>query len=84
PYDEVDLNNRPPPASDDESQFAPFVFPVVNAENEPVLSVLHSSSKVSPLGPVSPTISTAMLHIRKLNDQMRERAEVDERIVKRI
>ncbi|GJR34166.1 hypothetical protein Tco_1209850 [Tanacetum coccineum] len=102
PYDEVDLNNRPPPASDDESEFAPFVIPVVNAANKPVPSVLHFSSTyergesssaqeilkdismVSPLGPVPPTISTAMRHIRKLNDQMRERAEVDERIVKRI
>ncbi|GJX65931.1 putative reverse transcriptase domain-containing protein [Tanacetum coccineum] len=102
PYDEVDPNNRPPLASDDESEFAPFVIPVVNAENELVPSILHFSStyergesssareilkdisKVSPLGPVPPTISTAMSHIRKLNDQMRERAKVDERIVKRI
>ncbi|GJU04589.1 hypothetical protein Tco_1121019 [Tanacetum coccineum] len=98
----VDPNNRPPPASDDESKFAPFVIPVVNAENKPLPSVLHFSStyergesssaqeilkdisKVSALDPVPPTISTAMHHIRKLNDQMRERAEVDERIVKRI
>ncbi|GJT14771.1 hypothetical protein Tco_0873477 [Tanacetum coccineum] len=102
PYDEVDPNNRPPPASDDESEFAPFVILVVNAANKPVPFVLHFSStyergesssaqvilkdisKVSPLGPVPPTISTAMRHIRKLNDQMRERAEVDKRIVKRI
>ncbi|GJT96542.1 hypothetical protein Tco_1092060 [Tanacetum coccineum] len=32
----------------------------------------------------APTISTTMSHIRKLNEQMHERAEVDERIVKMI
>ncbi|GJW72663.1 hypothetical protein Tco_0129580 [Tanacetum coccineum] len=102
PYDEVDPNNRPPPASDDESEFVPSVVPVFDAENRPVLSVLHFSStyeqsesssareilkdidKVSPLGLVPLTISTAMSRIRKLNEQMRERDEVDERIVKKI
>ncbi|GJW97366.1 putative reverse transcriptase domain-containing protein [Tanacetum coccineum] len=32
----------------------------------------------------APTISTTMSHIRKLNEQMHERAEVDKRIVKKI
>ncbi|GJR67582.1 hypothetical protein Tco_0013647 [Tanacetum coccineum] len=44
PYNEADPDNRPPPASDDESEFAPFIIPVVNAENKPVPSVLHFSS----------------------------------------
>ncbi|GKC02753.1 hypothetical protein Tco_0994363 [Tanacetum coccineum] len=102
PYDEADPNNRPPPASDNESKFAPSVIPVFDAENRPVPPVIHFSStyergdsssarenlkdigKVSPLGPVPPTIGTAMSRIRNLNEKMRERAEVDERIVKKI
>ncbi|GKF60550.1 hypothetical protein Tco_0177336 [Tanacetum coccineum] len=40
--------------------------------------------EVYPLGPVPPTIGTAMSRIRKLNEQMRERAKVNERIVKKI
>ncbi|GKD43222.1 hypothetical protein Tco_1267867 [Tanacetum coccineum] len=70
PYDEADPNNRPPPASDDESEFAPSVIPDID--------------EVYPLGPVPPTIGTAISRIRKLNEQMRERAKIDERIVKKI
>nr|GFC39160.1 hypothetical protein [Tanacetum cinerariifolium] len=55
PYDEADPNNRTPPASDDESEFAPFVIPMFDA-----------------------------VRIRRLNDQMREQAKADERIVKKI
>ncbi|GJS17364.1 hypothetical protein Tco_0411836 [Tanacetum coccineum] len=102
PYDEADLNNRPPPASDDESEFAYSVIPVIDAENRPVPPVIHFSStyelsesssarkilkdiyEVYPLGLVPPTIGIAESRIRKLNEQMRERAEVDERIVKKI
>ncbi|GJW31466.1 putative reverse transcriptase domain-containing protein [Tanacetum coccineum] len=122
-YDEADPNNQPPPALDDESEFAHSVIPVIDAENRPVPHVIHFSStyelsesssarennrpppssddesefasssareilkdigKVSLLGPVPPTIGTAMSRIRKLNEQMRERAEVDKRIVKKI
>ncbi|GJV28637.1 hypothetical protein Tco_1385085 [Tanacetum coccineum] len=78
PYDEADPNNRPPSASDDESEFAPSVIPVFDAENRPDIG------KVYPLGPVPSTIGTAMRRNRKLNEKIRERAEVDERIVKKI
>ncbi|GJU13470.1 putative reverse transcriptase domain-containing protein [Tanacetum coccineum] len=78
PYDEADPNNRPLPASDDESEFAPFFIPVFDAENRLEID------EVYPLGPVPHTIGTAMRRIRELNEQMRERAEVDERIVKKI
>nr|GEW74888.1 hypothetical protein [Tanacetum cinerariifolium] len=44
PYDEADPNNRPPPASDDESEFAHFVIPVLDVENRPVPHVIHFSS----------------------------------------
>ncbi|GKA67100.1 hypothetical protein Tco_0766908 [Tanacetum coccineum] len=44
PYNEADPNNRPPPASDDESEFAPSVIPVFDAENRPVPPVIHFSS----------------------------------------
>ncbi|GJS13459.1 hypothetical protein Tco_0407931 [Tanacetum coccineum] len=77
PYDEADPNNRPPPALDDESEFAPSVIPVFDAENRPV-------PPVYPFGLVPPTIGTAMRCIKKLDEQMHERAEVDERIVKKI
>ncbi|GKC15029.1 hypothetical protein Tco_1011811 [Tanacetum coccineum] len=82
PYDEVDPNNRPPPASDDESEFAPSVIPVFDAKNKPVASVIHFSSQS--IRSRAPTIGNTMTRIRKLNDQMGERAEVNKRIVKRI
>ncbi|GJS38165.1 hypothetical protein Tco_0563208 [Tanacetum coccineum] len=44
PYDEAGPNNRPPPALDDESEFAPSVIPVFDAENRPVPPVIHFSS----------------------------------------
>ncbi|GJS33324.1 hypothetical protein Tco_0531706 [Tanacetum coccineum] len=44
PYDEADPNNRPPPASNDESEFAPSVIPVFDAENRPVPPIIHFSS----------------------------------------
>ncbi|GJT89790.1 hypothetical protein Tco_1078635 [Tanacetum coccineum] len=102
PYDEADPNNRPPPASDDESEFAPSVIPVFDVKNRPVSHVIHFSStyemgesssareilkdigEVYLLGPVPSTIGTAIRRIRKLNEKMRERAEVDKRIVKKI
>nr|GEZ36431.1 putative reverse transcriptase domain-containing protein [Tanacetum cinerariifolium] len=102
PYDEKDLNNRPPLASDDESEFAPFVILVFDAENWPVPPVIHFSStyergessstrdilkdigEVYPFGPAPLTIGTAMKRIKRLNEQMPERAKVDERIVKKI
>ncbi|GJY68058.1 hypothetical protein Tco_0471040 [Tanacetum coccineum] len=102
PYDEADPNNRPPPALDDEFEFAPSVIPVFDAENRPVPPVIHFSrtyelgesssareilkyiSEVYPFGLVPSTIGTAMRRIRKLNEQMRKRAEVDERIMKKI
>ncbi|GKF97537.1 hypothetical protein Tco_0293358, partial [Tanacetum coccineum] len=52
-------------------------------ESSSAREILKDIGKVNPLGPVPPIISTAMSHIRKLNEQMRERAEVDERIVKK-
>ncbi|GJS55175.1 putative reverse transcriptase domain-containing protein [Tanacetum coccineum] len=99
PYDEADPNNRPPPASNDESEFAPSVISVFDTENRPVPPVIHFSSTyelgesssareilkdIDEVYPLGPTIGTAMRRIRKLNEQMRERAEVDERIMKKI
>nr|GEV92176.1 hypothetical protein [Tanacetum cinerariifolium] len=125
PYDEADPNNRPPPALDDESEFAPSVIPVFDAENRPVPPVIDFSStgleamgacsgegacsslgtfrslfgggesssareilkdigEVYPFGLIPLTIGTAMRRIRKLNEQIHKRAEVDERIVKKI
>nr|GEW17479.1 hypothetical protein [Tanacetum cinerariifolium] len=43
PYDEEDPNNQPPPALDDESEFAPSVIPVFDAENRPVPPVIYFS-----------------------------------------
>nr|GEW17478.1 hypothetical protein [Tanacetum cinerariifolium] len=36
PFDEANPNNRPPPASNDKFEFAPFVIPVFDAENRPI------------------------------------------------
>nr|GEV71224.1 hypothetical protein [Tanacetum cinerariifolium] len=102
PYDEADLNNRPPPALDDESKFAPSIILVFDVENRPVPPFIHFSStyergesssaqeilkdigEVYPFGPMPLTIGTAMKRIRRLKEKIRERAEVDERIVKKI
>nr|GEV71805.1 reverse transcriptase domain-containing protein [Tanacetum cinerariifolium] len=102
PYDEEDPNNRPPLASDDESEFAPSLILVFDAKNRPVPPVIHFSStyqqgesslareilkdigEVYLFGYVPLTIGTAMKRIRRLNEQMRKRVEVDERIVKKI
>nr|GFC24170.1 hypothetical protein [Tanacetum cinerariifolium] len=102
PYDEAYLNNRPPPTSDDESEFASSVIPMFDDENRPVPPVIHFGStyergessfsreilkdinEVYLFGPVSLTIATAIKRIRRLNEQMCEQAEVDERIVKKI
>ncbi|GKA12156.1 hypothetical protein Tco_0691702 [Tanacetum coccineum] len=46
--------------------------------------ILKDIDEVYLLGLVPPTIGTDMSRIRKLNEQIRERAEVDERIVKKI
>ncbi|GKB51021.1 putative reverse transcriptase domain-containing protein, partial [Tanacetum coccineum] len=45
---------------------------------------LKDIGEVYPLGLVPPTIGNAISRIRKLNEQIREQAEVDERIVKKI
>nr|GEX52009.1 putative reverse transcriptase domain-containing protein [Tanacetum cinerariifolium] len=102
PYDEADPNNQPPPTSNDESEFSPFVIHVFDAENRHLPPVIHFSSTYKLgesssareilgdidefylLGPVPLTIDTAMSRIKKLNEQMCERVEVDERIVKKI
>ncbi|GJV10244.1 hypothetical protein Tco_1351785 [Tanacetum coccineum] len=101
PYDEADPNNRPPLASNDESEFAPSVISVFDTENRPVPPAIHFSSTYE-LGESSSARSrilrTSMRFIhwvqklvlsyegsnRKLNEKMRERAEVDKRIVKKI
>ncbi|GJT37985.1 hypothetical protein Tco_0937850 [Tanacetum coccineum] len=41
PYEEADPLNRSPPTSDEESEFAPPVVPVVDANNEPVPPVIQ-------------------------------------------
>ncbi|GKC63893.1 putative reverse transcriptase domain-containing protein [Tanacetum coccineum] len=41
PYEEVDPLNRPPPTSDEESEFEPSVVPVVDANNELVPPVIQ-------------------------------------------
>ncbi|GKC30651.1 hypothetical protein Tco_1037945 [Tanacetum coccineum] len=74
PYDE----NKPVPS------VIHFSSTYERGESSSAREILKDISKVSPLGLVPPTIGNAMSRIRKLNDQMRERAEVDERIVKRI
>ncbi|GKA40527.1 hypothetical protein Tco_0733120 [Tanacetum coccineum] len=40
PYDEAYPNNRPPHASDDESEFAPSAILVFDAKNRPVPPVI--------------------------------------------
>ncbi|GJX37043.1 hypothetical protein Tco_0250346 [Tanacetum coccineum] len=73
-----DAENRPVPA------VIHFSSTYEQGESSSAREILKDIGKVSPLGPVPPTIGTAMSRIRKLNEQMRERAEVDERIVKKI
>ncbi|GKG15041.1 hypothetical protein Tco_0354641, partial [Tanacetum coccineum] len=53
-------------------------------ESSSAREILKDIDEVYPLGLVPPTIGTAMRRIRKLNEKMRERAEVNERILKKI
>ncbi|GKD86526.1 hypothetical protein Tco_1357680, partial [Tanacetum coccineum] len=46
PYEEVDLFNRPPPTSDEESEFAPPVVPIVDANDEPVPLVIQGVTRL--------------------------------------
>ncbi|GJS51422.1 hypothetical protein Tco_0624784 [Tanacetum coccineum] len=73
-----DAENRPIPP------IIHFSSTYERGESSSAREILKDISKVSPLGPVPPTIGTAMSRIRKFNEQMRERSEVDERIVKKI
>ncbi|GJW89833.1 hypothetical protein Tco_0167386 [Tanacetum coccineum] len=76
------------PAFDAENRPVPpvihFSSTYERGESSSAREILKDIGKVSLLGPVPPTIGNAMSRIRKLNEQMRERAEVDERIVKKI
>nr|GEW87578.1 putative reverse transcriptase domain-containing protein [Tanacetum cinerariifolium] len=74
----LNSNNQPPPALDYESKFSPSVIPVFNAENRPDISEVYL------FGSVPLTIGTVMSRIKKLNEQMYERAKGDERIGKKI
>nr|GEY98632.1 hypothetical protein [Tanacetum cinerariifolium] len=78
PYDEADPNNRTPPASDDESEFAPF------GESSSAREIVKDIGEVYPFGPVPLTNGTSIKRIRRLNDQMRKQAKADEMIVKKI
>nr|GEW62675.1 hypothetical protein [Tanacetum cinerariifolium] len=72
PYDEKDLNNRIPPTSNDESEFAPSVIPVFDVENRLVPPVIHFSSTYE-----QDESSSA-------REILKDISEVDERIVKKI
>nr|GFA94118.1 hypothetical protein [Tanacetum cinerariifolium] len=78
PYDEADSDNRPPLTLNDEYEFAPSVIPVFDAKSIPDIYEVYL------FGLVPLTIGTAMKRIRRMNEQIHDRAEVDERIVKKI
>ncbi|GKE45696.1 hypothetical protein Tco_1472980 [Tanacetum coccineum] len=86
--DESEFSPSVIPVRDAENRQVPpvihFSSTYEQGESSSAREILKDIGKVSPLGPVPPTIGTAMSHIRKLNEQMRERAEVDKRIVKKI
>ncbi|GJU44621.1 hypothetical protein Tco_1201887, partial [Tanacetum coccineum] len=72
PYDEAYPNNRPPPALDDESEFAPSFIPVFDAENRPVPPVIHFSSTYE------------LCESSSAREILKDIGEVDERIVNMI
>ncbi|GJR04854.1 putative reverse transcriptase domain-containing protein [Tanacetum coccineum] len=76
------------PVFDVENRLLPLVIHFSSTyelgESSSSREILKDIGEVYLLGPVPPTIGTAMRRIRKLNEQIRERAEVDERIVKKI
>nr|GEU31849.1 hypothetical protein [Tanacetum cinerariifolium] len=53
-------------------------------ESSSAQEILKDIGEVYPFGPVPLTISTAMKRIRRLKEKMRERAKVDEDIMKKI
>ncbi|GJZ91117.1 hypothetical protein Tco_0663044 [Tanacetum coccineum] len=50
PYEEVDPINRPPPTSDEESEFAPPMVPIVDVNDESVPPVIHWVHAPGPMG----------------------------------
>nr|GFD58130.1 hypothetical protein [Tanacetum cinerariifolium] len=44
PYEEADPHYRPPPTSDEETEFAPPVVQIVDADDVPIPPVIHFGS----------------------------------------
>ncbi|GKF40503.1 hypothetical protein Tco_0120564 [Tanacetum coccineum] len=73
PYEEADPLNRPPPTSDEESEFAPPVVPVVDANNEPV----HAP------GPMGCNLESVHRGVKRLDRKMFNRYNTEIRMAKK-
>ncbi|GJX98710.1 putative reverse transcriptase domain-containing protein [Tanacetum coccineum] len=75
-YEEVDPLNRPPPASDKETKFAPPVVPVVDADDEPIPPVFA-------LGPKTSDLESVQGRTKKLEKQMFDRYKTERKMAKK-
>ncbi|GJW73540.1 hypothetical protein Tco_0132910 [Tanacetum coccineum] len=68
-YEEVDPLNRPPPASDEETEFAPPVVPIVDADDEPI--------------PPTSDLESVHRRTKKLEKQMFDRYKTERKMAKK-
>ncbi|GJR35933.1 hypothetical protein Tco_1211617 [Tanacetum coccineum] len=80
PYEETDPLNKPPPTSDDESEFAPSVVHVANDNGMPVPPVIYW---VYAPGPICCTLKSLHRVAKRLDKQMYEGHKTEGRMAKK-
>nr|GEY21005.1 putative zinc finger, CCHC-type, retrotransposon Gag domain protein [Tanacetum cinerariifolium] len=75
PYEEADPHNRPPPASDEETEFAP---PVSSASRD----LLEGNDEVCVLGPMPCDMRSVHRGVKRLSKQMHDRYKTEKRMAK--
>ncbi|GKE08267.1 hypothetical protein Tco_1411818, partial [Tanacetum coccineum] len=79
-YEEVDPLNRPPPTSDEETEFAPPVVPIVDVDDEPIPPVIHW---VYVPGPTGCNLGSVYRVVTRLDKQMFDRYTTKKKMAKK-
>nr|GEY63958.1 hypothetical protein [Tanacetum cinerariifolium] len=75
PYEEADPHNRPPPTSDEETEFAPPVVQITDVENIPIPHVVQ-------FGNFYVGESSALRDLLEGNDEMHDRYKTEKRMAR--
>ncbi|GKA90081.1 hypothetical protein Tco_0811893 [Tanacetum coccineum] len=80
-YEEVDPLNRPPPTSDEETEFAPPVVPIVDVDDEPIPPVIQFGHNFH----VGESLSarTLLEGVPRLDKQMFDRYKTEKKMAKK-